>query len=858
HESIVCNHVTDVDGTDRGGIRWYELRRTGGGPWAIYQQGTYSPDTDDRWMGAININAAGQIGLLYNRSSSSTFPGIYYTARNPGDPLGIMSEPEMVAITGSASNGSNRYGDYNSLSVDPTDEATFWGTAMYNSTSQWSTRIVAFNLELADPEIRVTGMGTEIFSGDVSPSPTDGTDLGNVAIDGGTGSSTYTIHNDGGVALSITSITSNNPLFAVSGIPASVASGASETFTVTFDPGLMDCDPATATITINNNDGDEGSFTFVVGAIPVDNVSPTISDCDDPAPVSNDPDLCGANVTVPVPTTDDNCAVQSLTNDWNNSASATDFYPVGETEVTWTVTDEAGLTATCAVTVIVTDDEKPKYNQATPDETLYTEDGADCPNSADIVSLARDRATPLTVGNLPVPYTVAGIAYETPTDMISDNCTDPADIEVYVWDVDLDYDGLADDYYRQIRLVFRIFDEAGNGRNRDILYTIIDNTPPILACASSIKVEFNGEDYLSMADYLADLVDLDNTYDECGDDDISFSYDPAYITCDQLGETIDVEVTVCDGADPANCTSCTVPVTVDGLPCGWMTFDDHIDCEGSSADYDVPSETFYLTSSDCSHPPYAPFDEEYAYVKTVLCGDGELIAQVTGLDGLGKAWAGIVMREGHEPSSKKFQLMTGLDYLQHRVDWISSTGGNNQTQSFSRYGQHWLRIVRTGPIFQAYTSYNGTVWGQPVATQVIAMQECLEVGLVVTNVPYASNVTASFNHVELTPPYVPSVPPMMRPFVGQETADQALTLDIAPNPTTGQLTLNLSAFREQDATLEVMDINGQLILQRQLGVIENSTEQLDLSPYAAGMYFVRLRTEDGTTAVQRVILQPRP
>jgi hypothetical protein len=41
-------------------------------------------------------------------------------------------------------------------------------------------------------------------------------------------------------------------------------------------------------------------------------------------------------------------------------------------------------------------------------------------------------------------------------------------------------------------------------------------------------------------------------------------------------------------------------------------------------------------------------------------------------------------------------------------------------------------------------------------------------------------------------------------------------------------------------------------------VIENSTEQLDLSQQAAGMYFVRLRTEDGTTALQRVILQPRP
>ena len=46
HESIVCSHVTDVTGNDDAGVRWYELRRTGGGLWSIYQEGTYSPDND--------------------------------------------------------------------------------------------------------------------------------------------------------------------------------------------------------------------------------------------------------------------------------------------------------------------------------------------------------------------------------------------------------------------------------------------------------------------------------------------------------------------------------------------------------------------------------------------------------------------------------------------------------------------------------------------------------------------------------------------------------------------------------------------------------------------------------------------
>ncbi|MBL7803277.1 MAG: hypothetical protein JNL02_06045, partial [Saprospiraceae bacterium] len=146
HESIVTNHVTDVSGNDDTGIRWYELRRSGGGPWSIYQQGTYSPDGTSRWMGAIAINGNGDIGLMYNVSSNSVYPGIRYTGRKACDPLGQMTTPETVVVNGAAANGSNRYGDYNSLSVDPSNETTFWGTAQYNPTSQWATEITSFTL----------------------------------------------------------------------------------------------------------------------------------------------------------------------------------------------------------------------------------------------------------------------------------------------------------------------------------------------------------------------------------------------------------------------------------------------------------------------------------------------------------------------------------------------------------------------------------------------------------------------------------------------------------------------------------------------------------------------------------------
>ena len=153
HESIVCCSVTDVSGNDDAGIRWYELRRTGGGLWSIYQEGTYAPDNHSRWMPSIAINADGAIGLMYNISSSTIFPSIRYTGRKECDPLGTMTVVETEVATGAGANGSNRYGDYNCMVVDPID-GTFWLTAQYNPTTQWSTHIAQFGIESCVPSVK--------------------------------------------------------------------------------------------------------------------------------------------------------------------------------------------------------------------------------------------------------------------------------------------------------------------------------------------------------------------------------------------------------------------------------------------------------------------------------------------------------------------------------------------------------------------------------------------------------------------------------------------------------------------------------------------------------------------------------
>ncbi len=153
YQSIVGSLVTDASGSDRAGVRWFELRNTGTG-WTLRQEGTYSPDTTSRWMSSVALDGAGDMALGYSVSSSSVFPGVRYVGRTAGATLGTLDQAEATIVAGSASNGSNRWGDYASLNVDPADECTFWFTTEYNASSGWSTRVASFKFDTCRPFVK--------------------------------------------------------------------------------------------------------------------------------------------------------------------------------------------------------------------------------------------------------------------------------------------------------------------------------------------------------------------------------------------------------------------------------------------------------------------------------------------------------------------------------------------------------------------------------------------------------------------------------------------------------------------------------------------------------------------------------
>lgn len=146
HEALVANHSVTSGSTV--GVRWYEIRNPGGATPAVFQQGTYAPNSRSRWMGSITMDKVGDIAVGYSASDTNLHPSIRYTGRLPGDPAGKMEQENNLLVgSGSQTGGLTRWGDYSAITIDPVDDCTFWYVNQYlksDGSFNWSTRIGAF------------------------------------------------------------------------------------------------------------------------------------------------------------------------------------------------------------------------------------------------------------------------------------------------------------------------------------------------------------------------------------------------------------------------------------------------------------------------------------------------------------------------------------------------------------------------------------------------------------------------------------------------------------------------------------------------------------------------------------------
>lgn len=151
HESMVVNHSIKASGTGKApsAVRWYEVRSPGSSP-VIFQSGTVGGGTSSvsLWMGSIAMDENGDIALGYSTSGTTLDPTIKYVGRLSTDTLGKMeSAKTIVTGTGVQKSSSNRWGDYSSMAIDPTDDCTFWYAQEYYKTTgsfNFDTRLASF------------------------------------------------------------------------------------------------------------------------------------------------------------------------------------------------------------------------------------------------------------------------------------------------------------------------------------------------------------------------------------------------------------------------------------------------------------------------------------------------------------------------------------------------------------------------------------------------------------------------------------------------------------------------------------------------------------------------------------------
>ncbi|MDD3685748.1 MAG: HYR domain-containing protein, partial [Bacteroidales bacterium] len=173
-------------------------------------------------------------------------------------------------------------------------------------------------------------------------------------------------------------------------------------------PAVFPIGSTTVTWTVTDGSGNIATCEQIVTVTDIE--LPTIV-CPAPVAVNTDADECTASgVDLGTPTVDDNCSILSVTND------APAVFPIGNTTVTWTVTDGSGNIATCEQIVTVTDIELPTI--VCPAPIAVNTDADECTASGvvlgtptvddncSILSVTNDAPAVFPIGNTTVTWTV--------------------------------------------------------------------------------------------------------------------------------------------------------------------------------------------------------------------------------------------------------------------------------------------------------------------------------------------------------------------------------------------------------------------------------------------------------------------
>ena len=87
----------------------------------------------------------------------------------------------------------------------------------------------------------------------------------------------------------------------------------------------------------------------------------------------------------------------------------------------------------------------------------------------------------------------------------------------------------------------------------------------------------------------------------------------------------------------------------------------------------------------------------------------------------------------------------------------------------------------------------------------------------------------------------------------QDRSIESATLTIYPNPANGKFFLELDYELDADAILEIIDVNGRVIMQQIIPENTFLTNEFDISNYSDGIYFIRIIHYSGVKTGKLII-----
>ncbi len=290
------------------------------------------------------------------------------------------------------------------------------------------------------------------------------------------------------------------------------------------------------TWTVEDEAGNSAQCTVTITVI--ENEAPSIS-CSDDVSFNETDDatsLCNHTIsdTSLDPVVSDECSSSvTVTHDYAPAPSTSSLegatFDVGTTVVVFTAMDEFGNSATCDVEITVVDDVDPEITCVDPDDFNESDDGtADC-----IYVVPDDSLDP----------------------EVSDNCTSFTLVH--------DYAGapsgssLEDAIFLvgSTNVIFTVTDDEGNMATCEVTVVVLDGVDPVCTAQTDTMVNIG----LSQMFVFTESILTQPITDNC-DSDLTYTFSPASVDCDDIGQTVVVTITATD--DAGNSTMCPINVFV--------------------------------------------------------------------------------------------------------------------------------------------------------------------------------------------------------------------------------------------------------------------------------------------------------